>query len=117
MCGLGVDHERADAREAALVHLANISPDPLPQQLLELASDPGSRVRRSLIGILADRPHPDHQSVLVQLIDDKWSDAEAFLNEPPSYPIAREAIAGLDAYGSLSDDIGEALVFRGRAHG
>ena len=109
---LALDHVRAAARGAALVFLANTLPDPLPQQLLELVSDPGSRVRRSLVGILTDRPHPDHLSVLLRLIDDKWSDAEMFHNEPPSYPIAREAIAGLAAYGSLSDDIGEALLFR-----
>ena len=109
---LALDHARADARTAALVYLANSLPDPLPERLLELASDPSSRVRRSLVGILTDRVHPDHQSVLLRLIDDEWSDAEAFHNEPPSYPIAREAIVGLAAYGSLSDDIGEALLFR-----
>ena len=109
---LALDHARADARAAALVHLANPLPDPLPQQLLELASDPGSRVRRSLVGILADRPHPDHQSLLLGLIDDKWSDTDAFHYEQSSYPIAREAIVGLAGYGSLSDDIGEVLLFR-----
>ena len=109
---LALEHARADARAAALLYLANSLPDPLPQRLLELASDPGSRVRRSLVGILKDRPHPDHLSVLLRLMDDKWSDAEAFGNDPPSYPIAREAIGGLAAYGSLSDDIGEALLFR-----
>ena len=109
---LALDHARADARGAALDYLANTLPDPLPQQLLELASDPGSRVRRNLIGILAGRPHPDHLSVLLRLIDDNWSDAEVFHNDPPSYPIAREAISGLAAYGNLSDDIGEALLLR-----
>ena len=107
-----LEHARADARVAALICLGNTLPDPLPRQLLELVSDPSSRVRRSLVGLLEDRPHPDHLSVLLQLIDDNWSDAEAFRNEPPSYPIAREAIVGLDAYGSLPDDIGEALLVR-----
>lgn len=109
---IALDHARADAREAALVYLANTLPDPLPQRLLELVSDPGSRVRRSLVGILADRPHPDHLSVLLRLIDDKWSDAELIHNDPPSYPIARDAISGLAAYDSLSDEIGETLLFR-----
>ncbi|MYJ51922.1 MAG: hypothetical protein F4093_04525 [Gammaproteobacteria bacterium] len=109
---LALDHARADARAAALVYLAKSLPDPLPKRLLELSSDPGSRVRRSLVGILAGRPHPDHLRVLFRLIDDKWSDAEAFGNDPPSYPIAREAIAGLRDYGSLSDDMGEALLLR-----
>jgi len=109
---LALNHARADARAAALAYLANSQPDPLPQRLLKLESDPGSRVRRSLVGILADRPHPDHLSILLRLIDDKWSDADAFRNDPPSYPIAREAVAGLATYGNLSDDIGEVLLLR-----
>ena len=111
---LALDHARADARAAALAYLANSLPDPLPQRLLELASDPSSRIRRSLVGILADRPHLDHLSVLLRLIDDKWSDAEAFRNDSPSYPIAREAVVGLAAYGNLSDDIGEVLLRRAK---
>ena len=109
---IALNHARADARVAALGYLANTSQDPLPQQLLELTSDPGSRVRRSLVGILSDRPHPDHLSALLRLIDDNWSDAELVPNDPPSYPIAREAISGLAAYGSLSDEIGEVLLYR-----
>ena len=109
---LAVDHARADARAAALGYLADSLPDPLPQRLLDLASDPGSQVWRNLVRVLATRPHPKHQSKLLRLIDDEWSDAKAFFYEPPSYPIAREAINGLAAYGSLSDDIWEALLFR-----
>ena len=109
---LALDHARADARVTALAYLANSLPNPLPQRLLELSSNPSSQVRRSVVRILTARPHPDHQSVLLRLIDDEWSDAEAFHNEPPSYPIAREAINGLAAYGSLLDEIGEALLFR-----
>ena len=109
---VALGHSRADARAAVLAYLANSLPDPLPQRILELSSDPGSRVRRSLVAILTDRQHPDHQSVLLRLTYDEWSDTDAFSNEPPSYPIAREAIVGLAAYGKLSDDIGEALLFR-----
>lgn len=107
---LALDHVRADAREVAISYLAASLPDPLPRRLLDLSSDPGSRVRRTLIRILMARPHPEHQSVLLRLIDDDWSDAEPFHNEAPSYPIAREAIAGLAAYGRLSDEIGETLL-------
>ena len=109
---LALDHVRADAREAALAYLAKFSPDPIPQRLLGLASDPGSRVRRTLVGILADRPHPNHLNVLLSLIDDKWSDTDTFPNDPPSYPIAREAVIGLATYSNLSDDIGNKLLFR-----
>ena len=109
---LALDHSRANAREAALPYLAARLPDPLPPRLLDFSSDPGIRVRRALVRILATRRCAEHQSVLRKLIDDDWSDAEAFHNEEPSYPIAREAVAGLAAYGSFSDDIGEALLFR-----
>ena len=109
---LALDHSRADAREAALTYLAARLPDPLPMRLLDFSSDPGSRVRRALVRIIATRRCAEHKIVLRLLIDDDWSDAEVFHNEEPSYPIAREAVAGLAAYGSLSDDIGEALLFR-----
>ena len=105
-------HARADARMASLDYLANSLPNPLPQRLLDMSSDPGSRVRRNLVRILKDRLHPNHQSVLVRLIEDTWSDANAFYNESPSYKIAREAVNGLAVYKSLSNDVGEALLFR-----
>lgn len=107
---LALDHVRADAREVAVPHLAGRLPDPLPSRLLDLWSDPGSRVRRALVKVIATRPCAEHQSVLLKLLDDDWSDAEAFYNEEPSYPIAREAVGGLAACGSLSDKIGEALL-------
>jgi len=109
---LALDHVRADAREVAVPYLAGCLPDPLRPRLLDLSSDPGSRVRRALVRILTTRPCAEHQSVLLKLLDDDWSDAEAFHNEEPSYPIARDAVGGLAAYGSLSDDIGEALLSR-----
>ena len=109
---LALDHGRADAREAALPYLAARLPDPLPPRLLDFSSDPGSRIRRALVRILATRRCAEHQGVLRKLIDDDWSDAEAFHYEEPSYPIAREAVVGLAAYGCLSDDIGEVLLFR-----
>jgi hypothetical protein len=109
---LALDHGRADAREVAFPYLAARAPDPLPQRLLDFSSDPGSRVRRVLVRILAKRRCVEHQGVLRKLIDDDWSDAEAFHNDPPSYPIAREAVAGLAGYGSLSDEIGGDLLLR-----
>ncbi|MEQ9127255.1 hypothetical protein [Thalassospira sp.] len=107
-----LDHPRADARKVAIEYLATTQPDPLPQRLLNLWSDPGNRVRRALVRILTDRPHPDHQSVLIRLINDGWSDASVYCNDPPSYPIARDAICGLAAYGDLTDEIGEALLLQ-----
>ncbi len=107
---LALDHARADAREVAIAYLAASLPDPLPRRLLDLSSDPGNRVRRTLVRILTARPHPEHRTVLLRLVDDDWSDAEPSHNEAPSYPIARGAIGGLAAYGGLSDEIGETLL-------
>jgi hypothetical protein len=78
---LALGQKRADAREVAIEYLATTLPDPLPQRLLDLSSDPGSRVRRALVRILADRPHPDHQGVLIRLINDDWSDAAERVND------------------------------------
>lgn len=103
-------HGRADAREAAIKYLAAAQPDPIPSDLLDFASDPGSRVRRALVTILKGRTHPAYLGTLIKLTSDDWSDAEPHHDEPPSYPIARDAVAALGAYGALSDEIGAVLV-------
>lgn len=107
---LALHHDRADARQRALEYLASRLPDPLPTELLALASDKGSRVRRSLTAILSSRPHPEHSPVLMQLTLDRWSDAEPHYQEPDSYPIAREAVAALETYASLGDETGTKLI-------
>jgi hypothetical protein len=103
-------HDRADARRAALDYLASRMPDPLPPELLGLATDPGSGVRRALVSALSARPHADHLSVLMRLTRDQWSDADPQYNEPDSHPIAREATGALAQYGSLPDAIGDELL-------
>ena len=98
-------HDRADARRAALDYLAPTMADPLPPELLGLVSDPGSRVRRGLVRAIQSRPHADHLPILMRFIHDQWSDAEPQYNEPDSYPIAREAVEALVAYGSIADTL------------
>jgi hypothetical protein len=103
-------HRRADARRAALLHLAPTFPDPLPPKVLALASDPSSRVRRALVAILRDRPHPDHLTTLLALIDDTWSSAEPQYYDLKSFDIAQEAVIALAGLGSLSDAVGDTLL-------
>lgn len=103
-------HQRADARRVALLHLAPTFPDPLPSAILTMASDPGSRVRRALVALLAERPHPDHLKTLLALIHDTWSSAEPYHNEPESFDIAQEAVVALAANGPLSDGVGDTLL-------
>jgi hypothetical protein len=103
-------HDRADARRAALLALAHDLPDSLPPHILMLANDTGSKVRRLMVQILGERPSPDHQRVLLQLMGDLWSDADMHYDDDESYPIAREAVAALDAYPHLSNEAGEMLL-------
>ncbi|OBR79251.1 hypothetical protein A7D35_00040 [Xanthomonas arboricola] len=103
-------HQRADARRAALLHLSQASTNPLPPEILEMASDPGSRVRGALADLLAKRPHPDHLNTLLTLIHDTWSSAAAYYDDPPSFDIARAAVVALADYTPLSDAIGDSLI-------
>ncbi|GEO00567.1 hypothetical protein NSE01_23990 [Novosphingobium sediminis] len=107
---LALHHERADARRVALIALAKEHATPLPDALLRLANDPGSRVRRALVAILKTRPHPDHLVALRSLIHDTWSDNDAYHHEPESHPIAREAIEALANYDDLPVDLGRELL-------
>lgn len=111
---LALRHSRADARQTALEYLASLVPDPLPSELLSLADDRGSRVRPSLVAALSQRPHPDHLPVLMQLSHDRWSDADPHYEEPESYPIARDAVAAISRYGTLSNETGVALIKLGK---
>ena len=114
---LALAHERADARQAAFEHLERALPNPLPRELLDLASDPGSRVRRALVRALAERRHPDHLAVLVRMSRDKWSDAEPHYDEADSHPIARSAIGAITSYGAIPDTLGDGLIELAEATG
>lgn len=107
---IALHHTRAGAREEALNYLAPRLEDPLPQELLQLASDPGNRVRRALVAQLNGRHHADHVEALRSLIQDSWSNSSPQYYESPSYPIAFEAIKGLAEYENVSDEIGKLLV-------
>ena len=107
---LALNHARADARCLALEYLVPGLQDPLPAQLLNLAFDRGSRVRRTLVSVLSNRPHCDHLPVLMQLSKDQWSDADPRYDEPDSYPIARESVAALAHYTPLPFEKGAQLL-------
>lgn len=107
---LALHHKRADARRVALIALAKVHGTPLPDALLRLANDPGSRVRRALVAVLKDRPHPAHLAALRSLIHDTWSASDAYHNEPESHLIAREAMEALALYEDLPADLGPELL-------
>lgn len=103
-------HDRADSRRLALLHLVQTLPDPLPPAILAMAGDSGSRVRRALVSILSERPHPDHLRTLLSLIHDTWSSAEPHHDEPESYDVAQDAVIALAVNKPLSDEIGDMLL-------
>jgi hypothetical protein len=85
-------HRFADVREAALVALAARQEGPLPELLIGLAKDQGSRVRKVLVNLLEQRPHESHIDALVILAADTWSDEQYYHGDPANYPIALQAI-------------------------
>lgn len=103
-------HDRADARCLALLHLAPTLPDPLPPAILAMAGDRSSRVRRALVAILSERPHPDHLRALLTLIHDSWSSAKLQYHEDDSFDVAQKAVIALAANEPLSDQVGDALL-------
>ncbi|NNH83561.1 hypothetical protein HLH89_21370 [Rhizobium laguerreae] len=106
-------HERADARAVALEYLLAVLPNPLPSQILALATDPGYRVRRTLVKALADRPHADHLPTVVRMTGDRWSDVEPHFERNDSFPIARSAVTALLYYANLPSSIAEHLLSLG----
>lgn len=109
---LALRHERADARREALLYLAAPMSAPLPPEILGLAKDPGNRVRRALISILKDKPHPKHLDILVALTADTWSSAEPQYDEDECYDVAQDAVVAIADYAPLPDDICRALLHR-----
>lgn len=103
-------HPRADARRAALLHLGAGMPDPLPPAMLAMVSDKSARVRRALVTVIGERPHPDHLKALLSLIHDTWSSADPNQEDRDSFDVAREAVIAIANYAPLSDAIGETLL-------
>ena len=102
---LALRHERADARREALLYLAAPMTAPLPPEILSLAKDPGNRVRRALISVLKNKPHPKHLDILIALTADTWSSAEPQYEEEECYNVAQEAVVSIADYAPLSDEV------------
>jgi hypothetical protein len=96
-------HRFADARRVALQALAARSTDVLPENLLALAADKGSGVRRALLDILETRRNPAHLEALVVLAGDDWTAESGYFGEDPDYPIAAAAADILGTSPDLPD--------------
>ncbi len=108
-------HPFADVRAAALDQLSKGLTTPAPPDVLAMAADRSSIVRRRLVAALLDRPNDDHLSVLLALLDDTWSNAERHHDEAPHYQIAHDALRALDRFPSLPTEIGDVLLTLGEA--
>ncbi|RVN01763.1 hypothetical protein CN120_20335 [Sinorhizobium meliloti] len=88
LVAMALAHRFADVRQQALVAIAARTKAPLPQELLDLAEDKGSRVRRQLVEILDDKRHSEHIPTLIRLCGDQWTRQQYHYEEPADYPIA-----------------------------
>ncbi len=85
-------HRFADVRRAALEALAERTDGPLTPELLDLARDPGNRVRFALVAVLEARRYPEHVDTLVVLAADTWERVtRRYSEDSAEYPIARRA--------------------------
>ncbi|RZF24682.1 hypothetical protein EVC45_37610 [Paraburkholderia sp. UYCP14C] len=103
-------HRFADVRQIALELAARHYPDELPDELLAFAGDPGNRVRKQLLKLLAVRKSRRHEEALVKLAADNWSTHYDRYGEDSSYPIAVEAARALGTYPRLQINIAEKLL-------
>ncbi len=90
----GLSHRLAGVRQRALLAKAARSSTPFGDELLAMAEDKSSFVRRSLVEVLGGRPHPSHTAVLVKLSRDQWSRHSCSYDEV-DHPIAVEAAEAL----------------------
>ena len=81
-------HRFADVRCVALQALASRTTGVLPENLLVLAADKSSRMRRALLELLTSRRDPAHLDALIILAADNWTDQTGYYGEDASYPIA-----------------------------
>jgi hypothetical protein len=93
-------HPLASVRVVALGSLAARDADgALSPDLLALADDKSSTVRKALVGLLKERPELAHIDTLVKLTGDQWTPTESY-GHPADFPIA---VAAAEALGVLPE--------------
>ncbi|ALP68652.1 hypothetical protein AN416_38825 (plasmid) [Paraburkholderia caribensis] len=103
-------HRFADVRRIALELEARHFPNVLPDGLLAFAEDPGNRVRKQLLALLAVRKDRRHEGALLKLAADTWSTHYERYGEDSSFPIAVEAASVFGTYPCLEIDIAERII-------
>lgn len=95
-------HRYARVTAMAMKEIAAAQPAPLEARLLDLANERSSYIKRALVALLADKPHPDHVEPLVLLAGDQWTPDMRHSQEEDDYPIARAAVDALARQGPVS---------------
>ena len=110
-------HKFARVRGAALEAIAIGLAAPLPARLLEMASDKGQYVRRTLGELLAKKVHPSHFATLMKLVRDNYSTGNHYSEDQAHFPIARAAVKAITEYSPLSpkvvDELSEVAISSG----
>jgi hypothetical protein len=110
-------HKFARVRGSALRGIADGLAAPLPARLLEMASDKGQYVRRTLGELLAKKVHPSHLATLMKLARDNYSTGNHYSDDQAQFPIARAAVKAMTEYAPLSsktvDELSEIAISSG----
>ncbi|OEZ90509.1 hypothetical protein JAB8_19520 [Janthinobacterium sp. HH106] len=102
-------HKFAAVISRALKAVATPLPAPLPQHLLALVEAKASPVRKTLVELLAEKPHPEHLPTLLRLVKDSWSPESRYHNEDDIYPIARAAVPAIAKLGAIDTPTADEL--------
>ncbi|MBC9114606.1 hypothetical protein [Stenotrophomonas maltophilia] len=97
----GLTHRFADVVAPAMAAVAAALTAPLPPSILALASNKGSRVCRTLVGLLDAKPHANHRAALLFLSKNEWSTRGPYYEEEDDFPIAQAAVTALGKMGAL----------------
>jgi hypothetical protein len=110
-------HKFATVRGTALRAIADDLAAPFPARLLEMASDKGQYVRRTLGELLAKKVHPSHSAALMKLARDDYSTGSHYSDDQAKFPIARAAVQAMKEYPPLSqksaDELSEIAISSG----
>jgi hypothetical protein len=104
-----LDHRFAQVSARALTAIGQDIEAPLPEQLLAKAGEAGSPVRKALVALLAEKPHPGHLPTLLHLAKDTWSSSSRYYGEDDDFPIAQAAVRSMEALAPLAPDQVEQL--------
>lgn len=106
---MALSHRFADVAARAMQVIAKPLPSPLPAAILDQIDVKGRPVRRALVELLDEKPHPAHIPTLLALVEDRLSDSDYHDNEE-IYPIARAAVAAIEKSGNLATTDAERML-------